>query len=198
MSRRATVPAALVAFATLACGAAAGFPRAAPDAPLERRVTIYFLSDRGTAPLAVRATVRRGRGTSARAALERLLRGPTSVQSRAGITTAIPERTAVRSLRVVRARRGSTAFVDLAGLPTRRYDPIDVARIGTQIARTLIGLADIERVRLRSSGRPWGFLDRQGRRMDLTWDYGLLVGLDVGTAKPGTEAVPDDEFSALP
>jgi len=69
----------------------------------------------------------------------------------------------------------------------------------TQIARTLIGLSDIERVRLRVDGRAWGLWDMQGNVRDDPIDYDRLRGFfDICAATPGTEAVPGNCFSALP
>ena len=72
------------------------------------------------------------------------------------------------------------------------------ARVVTQIARTLIGVSGTERVWLRSGGRPWGFWSMEGGILDEAWSYGRLVGLNVGAALPGTEAVRGDYFSAVP
>jgi hypothetical protein len=77
--------------------------------------------------------------------------------------------------------RGQTAVVDLSGLPHQADD-----RIGTQIARTLIGVSDIARVRIRAEGKPWGFPSMRGGTIVPTWDYSFLLGIWV------------DGFKALP
>ena len=69
----------------------------------------------------------------------------------------------------------------------------------TQVARTLIGLNDIERVWLRVDGRAWGLWDLEGNIRDDAIDYDRLRGFfHVCAAKRGTEAVPGDCFTALP
>ncbi len=69
----------------------------------------------------------------------------------------------------------------------------------TQVARTLIGLNDIERVRLRVDGRAWALWDLQGNVRDDPIDYERLRGFfHICTAARGTEAVPGDCFTALP
>jgi len=100
------------------------------------------------------------------------------------------------------SRAAGTATVDLGGLPTvDEAGPVNIARIGTQVARTLIGLSGIERVRLRANRRPWGFwsMHPPNRVLDRPWDYKTLLSLEgICATKPGTEAVPGDCFSALP
>jgi len=69
----------------------------------------------------------------------------------------------------------------------------------TQVARTLIGLNDIERVWLRVDGRAWGLWDLEGNTRDDAIDYDRLRGFfRICAAKRGTEAVPGDCFTALP
>jgi hypothetical protein len=58
-----------------------------------------------------------------------------------------------------------------------------MAPIGTQIARTIIGLSDIRRVRIESNGRPWNLSLMRGGISTRVWDYPLLVGLGVANFK---------------
>jgi hypothetical protein len=51
------------------------------------------------------------------------------------------------------------------------------------VARTIIGLSDITRVRIESNGRPWNFPLMRGGISTRVWDYPLLVGLWVGNFK---------------
>jgi hypothetical protein len=166
-------------------------------------VTVYFLTDGGLAPLSVRRSVARG-SPFARRALGALLSGPNDAERRAGITSAIPRQAVVRSFSIAPSvsRASGTATVDLGGMPSvERAGAVNIARVGTQVARTLIGVSGIERVRLRANGKPWGFWSMQAphRVIDRPWDYDALLGLNgICDAKPGTEAVPGDCFSALP
>jgi hypothetical protein len=111
---------------------------------------VYFLTDRQTAPLGVRrAAMRRSSAPLARVALQQLVAGPKDGERREGLTTVFS---------TVRGSHGSTATVDLAGLPPlSSVTGVTIARIGTQIARTVIGLSDVTRVRIESNGRPWNF-----------------------------------------
>jgi len=91
-------------------------------------------------------------------ALEQLLVGPSARERAEGLTSAIPTGAKIRSLSIVQRPKGSTATVDLAGLPPlANVNGTMIARIGTEIARTLIGLSDVARVRIESNGRPWNF-----------------------------------------
>lgn len=159
-----------------AAGSAGGVPKTQPQ---RLRVTVYFLVDDQKASLGVRETAeRRGTKPVAEAALQRLLAGPPI--GHAGLTSAIPAGTRVRSLSVVH----QTARVNLAGLPSlSSVSGTTVARIGTQIARTLIGLSGITRIRIESNGEPWNFRLMSGGISTRAWDYGLLVGLWVGNFK---------------
>jgi hypothetical protein len=100
------------------------------------------------------------------------------------------------------SRAAGTATVDLGGMPTvGEAGTVNIARVAAQVARTLIGLSGIERVRLRANSGPWGFWRIQPPHhvLDRPWDYEALLDLnEICTAKPGTEAVPGDCFSALP
>ena len=173
----------------------------APSAGAPTRTTVYFLTDRRAVPLGVRRKLTRRPGaTTARLALEELVAGPNTTERQRGLTTAIPAGARIRSLTLKTYPRGSGAFVDLAGLP-----PADDAaavlkvRVITQVARTLIGLNDIERVWLRVEGRVWGLWDMGGNIRDDPIDYNRLRGFfHICSAKPGTEAVPGDCFTALP
>jgi hypothetical protein len=203
---RLTVPTLLLVAACVlvaACGEVEA-KRAAPatdNAQAPRRSTIYFLTDKATAPLGVRRDLTRRPGaTTARLALDLLLAGPTPDERRRGIATAIPHGAAIRSLTIEIRASGSEAFVDLSGLPPANdADAVTKVRVMTQVARTLIGLNDIARMWLRADGRAWGLWDMQGNIRDDPIDYERLRGFfHVCTAKPGTEAVPGDCFTALP
>jgi len=159
------------------------------------RTTVYFLADEGVAPIGVRRTIE-PTSPYAREALVALLAGPTEEEIQAGITSAIPPGTGIRSLSF-RGYGGTGAVVDLAVLPAT-YDAVDRVRVITQITRTLIGVSGIERVWLRSEGRPWGLWRMNGGLSDRPWSYESMVHLDVGSAVPGTEAVTADYFSAVP
>lgn len=160
--------------------------------------TVYFLTERGVAPLGVRRTIQT-KSPYAREALEALLLGPSDEERAAGVTTAIPTVTRLRSIsvRAPRPRSGSEAVLDLSGLTTVT-DPIDRARVITQVARTLIGMSDIDRVTLRSDGRPWGLVAMTGEVIEGPFDYGTLAGWHLGSSCPGTETVECDRFDALP
>jgi spore germination protein GerM len=166
-------------------------------------VTVYLLTDRGRAPLGVRRTIQRD-SPFARRALAALLEGPTDAERRAGISSAIPEHATVRSFSIAPSlsRAAGTATVDLGGMPTvGEAGTVNIARVAAQVARTLIGLSGIERVRLRANSGPWGFWSIRPPHhvLDRPWDYEALLDLnEICTAKPGTEAVPGDCFSALP
>lgn len=53
------------------------------------RTTVYFLTERGRAPLGVRRTIQT-KSPYAREALKALLRGPSGQERAEGVTTAIP------------------------------------------------------------------------------------------------------------
>ena len=95
-------------------------------------------------------------------------------------------------------RHGADETVNLSGLPQEGADVLQQHRIITQIARTLIGVSGIERVWLLNEGRPWGLMLRNGRIVNGPFDYGDLVGWDIGAGCPGTETVVCDHFVALP
>ena len=211
-TRRSLVPATLLIAACLlvaGCGAeetsrqGPESPRRAASPRIETplRTTVYFLTDDGTALLGARRDLARRDGTgTARLALEELLAGPTSAERRSGVTTAVPTEATIRSLTIERRAAGSDAFVDLSGLPSADDSgAVQRVRVMTQVARTLIGLGDIERVWLRVDGRSWGLWDMEGNIRDDPIDYDRLRGFfHVCAAKPGTEAVPGDCFTALP
>jgi hypothetical protein len=170
----------------LALGGAAPSDSAATAASVRSfRVTVYFLIDGQSAPLGVRRTVvRLGFAPLARLALERLLAGLSARELAEGLTSAIPVGAKIRSFSIVQRPKGSTATVDLAGLPPlANVNGTTIARIGTEIARTLIGLSDVARVRIESNGRPWNFWLIHGGISKRAWDYQLLVGLWVGNFK---------------
>jgi spore germination protein GerM len=166
--------------------AANGASHSAANGSSQRyRVTVYFLADGQTAPLGVRRTVmRRGSAPLARVALRQLLAGPKAGERREGLTTAVPAGVRIRSFSIVRRAHGSTATADLASLPPlSSVSGVTIARIGTQIARTVIGLSDVTRVRIESNGRPWNFWLMSGGVSSRPWDYQMLVGLWVGDFK---------------
>ena len=166
-------------------GASASSRSAASPSGQRFRVTVYFLTDGQSAPLGVRRTVvRRGSGALARLALQQLLAGPSARDRSEGLTSALPARTKIRSFAIEQRPNGSIATVDLAGLPPlAAVNGTTIARVGTQIARTVIGLSDITRVRIESNGRPWNFWLMSGGISRPAWDYQLLVGLWVGKFK---------------
>ena len=180
-------------------GVAAG--RSAPARPSSLRTTLYFLVDERTVPLGVRRELSLRPGVPrARLALEELLAGPTEAELRSGIETAFAPVVRLRSLRIETRAKGSEAFVDLTGLPAAEdAGAVQKVRVITQVARTLIGLGDIERVSLRVDGRAWGLWDMQGNVRDDPIDYKRLRGFFHSCrAKLGTEAVLGHYFSALP
>lgn len=157
--------------------------------------TVYFLTNDGSAPIGVRRTIAR-KWPYAREALKALLAGPTSEEAESGITTAIPEGT--RLLSITYKRHGADETANLAGLPPEASDFMQKTRIITQIARTLIGVAGIERIWLQADGQPWGVGLMDGGVYAGPWSYDELVGLDVSAGCPGTETVECDNFDALP
>jgi len=164
------------------------------------QATVYFLIDHGLAAIGVR---RRMHGTDlARGALRLLLEGPTATERKYGVSSAIPDHVTIRSFSLAPTLTPviGSAFVDLAGLPAPgRAGPVRLTRIGTQIARSLIGVSGITRIWIRSNGRPWGFLSVHGSVLRKPWDYPLLVSLGtVCGAKWHTESVSGDCFSPLP
>jgi Sporulation and spore germination len=186
--------AVLAALALLSAGCVLASP-ASPVAPFPAsRSTIYFLVDGGSAPIGVRRDVRR---SYARDALEQLLAGPSSAEASSGNTTALPPRTTLVSLSFRRRASSFDAFVGLSGLPDPGANAPETARIITQVARTLIGISGIGRIWLRNDGHPWGFYTMQGRIHDGPYNYDDLF-YQICSAKPGTEDVPGDCFSALP
>lgn len=180
------------------CGAVDAAPAAAGAQDPETdgvRTTVYFLTDGGSAPIGVRRTIA-GRSPYAREALAALLAGPTAEERRAGITSAIPPGTTLRSLRF--EDHGAEAFVDLSGLPADAGTLMRV-RVITQVTRTLVGVSGIQEVWLRADGSPFGLWLMRGGIENVPYGYDDLLGFyGICTAKPGTEAVPGECFSALP
>jgi spore germination protein GerM len=169
----------------LAIGGAGASHSATNRSTQSFRVTVYFLADGQTAPLGVRrSVVRPGFVPLARVALEQLLAGPNAVDRREGLRSAVPGGARIRSFTISRWHLGSTATVDLAGLPPlSSVSGVTIARVGTQIARTIIGLSDVKRVRIESNGRPWNFWLMSGGVSTRAWDYQLFSGLWVGSFK---------------
>ena len=120
-------------------------------------------------------------------AIRALLAGPTQTEKERGLRTAIPDGTRLLSLR---AATGGVAVVNLTGLPGNDT-PVDRVRVITQIARSLIGLSGIERVRLRNEGQPWGLWLMSGGVADTAYGYRELLGLTgVGGAGGPFAALP--------
>jgi spore germination protein GerM len=191
---------AALAAATSACGAVEEpAARDQPRAPTAR-TTIYFLTDSGAAPIGVRRTIVKdtppAQGATLRGELKALLDGPSPDEEAAGITTAIPEDAELLSL-TFRGYGGTGAAVDISGL-SAVGEPLDRARVITQVVRTLIASGDTERVWLRSDGQPWGMHAMDGGVHDGPFDYDSLHGFWLGAACPGTETVECDSFRALP
>jgi spore germination protein GerM len=160
------------------------------------RTTIYFLADDGAAPIGIRRSIRT-KSPYAREALNALLADPTPDEVAQGITTAIPEGT--RILSMTYERHGADETVDLSGLPPQNtLDPIEKARIITQIARTMIGVSGIERIWIEANGKPWGMTLMDGGLYSGPWGYDQLAGWDLGAGCPGTETVECHHFDALP
>lgn len=171
------------------------------------RATVYFLADAGTAPIGVRRTIPK-RSPQALQALKALLAGPSQKERAAGITSAIPPSARLLSLSL-HDRGGTEAIVNLTGLPpVVGVPPAKIAsvvtriRVITQIARTLIGLSGIERIRLRVQRRPWDQPTHEGRIVDAPTGYSRLLGWSrvcAGQRTAEERALGLDRcFSALP
>jgi spore germination protein GerM len=163
------------------------------------RTTVYFLVDHGSAPIGVRRDLGRveARVPIAKPALQALLRGPSQRERREGVTSALPDDARLASLAIDSA---GTATVRLDGVPDVEDAPTGtVVRAITQIARTVIGVSGIERVRILVDGRPWGLRLMTGEVETAPYDYADLRSFyGICGAAPGTEAVPVDCFTALP
>ncbi len=177
------------------------------EAPVEgasptKRVTLYYLGEDGSVSLGVRRDIVPRRpppwGSTAGGALEALLRGPTMDEAAAGLTSVIPPGTTLISLHS-RGDGGTGAVADLAGLDTVN-DPLDRARVITQVVRTLVGISygSVERVWLLEDGEPWGMYLMEGGVDNGPFDYETLSGFHLGAACPGTETFECDHFDALP
>jgi spore germination protein GerM len=191
---------AALATATSACGGAEEPAAQATPQAQTARTTLYFLTDGGAAPIGVRRTIVKdtppAQGTSLRGALKALLEGPSPGEEAAGVTTAIPDDAELLSL-TYRGYGGTGAVIDISGLIAIE-ESLDRARVITQVVRTLIGSGYIERVWLRSEGRPWGMHTMEGGVHNGPFDYDTLQGFWLGAACPGTETVVCDRFRALP
>jgi spore germination protein GerM len=129
----------------------------------------------------VRRTIAR-RSPHALQALRTLLAGPSRKERAAGIISAIPPDARVLSLSF-RGRGGTEAVVELTGLPPvmgvrpgRSPSVITRIRVITQVARTVIGLSGIERIRVRVDGRLWDQPTHEGGIVDAATDYDRLLG----------------------
>ncbi len=153
------------------------------------RTTIYFLIDDGRAPIGVRRSITRTpppEGATVRGALKALFAGPSRAERKAGITTAVPAGTRLRSLSF-KGEGGTAAVVDLSGLPpVVTTSAVVKVQVITQVARTLIGSGGIRRIWLRADGKPWDLLDMHGNVVNQPTDYDTLLGFWV------------DGFRALP
>ena len=115
-----------------------------------------------------------------------------------GLTSALPSGARLIDLELAGDDRGE-AIVNLAGVPSASFSAVGRARVITQVTRTLVGVSGIERARIRVDGDAWGLWLHDGSVSDRAYDYDALLGFNgVCTAKPGTEAVPGDCFTALP
>jgi spore germination protein GerM len=173
--------------------------RSSSDMP--RRSTIYFLTDQGRGLVGVRrmiVPIPPGPASYARGAISVLLRGPSVAEVDAGLGTALPTDTRLRKLDLV-GQGGAEAVVDFAQLPSAGVSGVERARIIAQVARTLIDLGGIERVRLRADGQPWGLWRQNGGILDRAYDLEALHGFnEICTAVPGTEALEGDCFTTSP
>jgi hypothetical protein len=170
-----------------------GHAPAQADPDTSVTTTIYFLTPDRSAPIGVRRSIP-GRSPYALAALRTLLAGPTEAEAGQGLTSALPAGIRLLSFRI---DHSTSALVDLDGLPSTG-DGVERARLITQVVRTLVGLSGIEHVRIRNQGEPWGMWLMTGGVDADSYGYEDLLGLHVGSAKPGTEAVTGDHFDALP
>lgn len=166
-----------------------------PRKPGGSRTTIYFLVDQGTAPLGVRRTIHTG-SPKAKQVLVALLAGASKSERARGLTTAIPPHSKLLSLSF-KGLGGTDAVADLGSLPMGGSTGVRRIRIITQVTRSLIGVSAIERVWLRSEGRPWGLWTMSGGILDQPHSYRNLGG-QVCASKPGTEAVSGDCLTPLP
>lgn len=170
------------------------------------RATVYFLTDAAAAPVGVRRTVAK-RSPLALQSLEALLAGPSERERGGGMISAIPPGARLVSLSF-RGRGGTEAIVSLTGLPPVNVPPgrsasvLTRIRVITQVARTLIGLSGIERVRLRVRGQPWDQPTHRGGIVDAPTGYERLLGWSrvcAGQRTVEERALGLDRcFSALP
>ena len=196
---RAVFTLAAVATLVAATAWAAEAHRAAGSGAFE--TTVYFLVADGTAPIGVRRTLRDAGeplGSVERGAIDALLAGPTPDERAQGLRSALPA--SARLVTLNSSGPGATeAVLDFSGLPPDGANAVVKVRVITQVTRTLVGLAGIERVRIRDEGRPWGLWKMEGGILDEAYDYGDLLGFyGICTAKPNTETVVDECFTALP
>ena len=67
-------------------------------------------------------------------------------------------------------------MVNLSGLPSANTGALRKVQIITQVARTVIGVSGVERIRLRSNGMPWDLWTMQGGIVNRLIDYRALLG----------------------
>lgn len=177
-------------------------------APQTFETTVYFLTEDAGPLLGVRRTLP-ARSPDAREALIALLAGPNSNERSRGLITAFPRPARLVSLRLLTRRAGTDAFINLTGVPpvagvTPGRQPSVLMRVRalTQIARTLIGLSDIARVRVRVDSQPWDLPRIDGRLGGAPTDYQRLRGwwrICAGQRTPTERAAGLSRcFAALP
>ena len=200
MTRVVAVLTAVLAASAAACGGRQDAPPGVASPAPTIATTLYFLIEGGAAPIGVRRTIVKDappeQGASLRGTVKALLEGPAAEEKARGITTAIPAGTKLLSLKS-RGYGGTGAVVDLSGLSSVD-DPLDRARVVTQVVRTLVWSGHIERVWFLSENRPWGMGLHDGSVDDGPYDYDRLHGFWLGAGCPGTETVECDSFRALP
>ena len=158
------------------------------------RTTIYFLTDDGAAPLGVRKSIA-ARSPYARQALLALLRGPTREEAAAGLTTALPPDTRIRSFEI---RRSEVAHIDLSGLPQPEDDILRTARTVTQVLRTIVGLSGVNQLYLYADGKPFGLPTVQQTIKAGPYGYENIGRGPMCVGKPGTEIEVAACFTPIP
>jgi hypothetical protein len=124
-------------------------PTATPSTPPTRAQSLYFLRDgklgvaeRSVAPTTMPAT----------AALKALLTGPSAAERTAGLTSALPAGTRLRSLVI----SSGVATANLTQAPDEASGDASAAMPGTaELVYTLTRFSSISGVRVKVNGRPW-------------------------------------------